>query len=401
MQGKKVFILLIILGLAMIAIALYIFGPGTISRALGFGPGTITFADLRILSAGAESYREGYNPDVENPRDPFGRKFNLPKVWHLLFLTKLTQADTNWLGITIGLLFFIGLLLFPHDLSIAGAILLAILSFSPPVMLGIERGNVELVIFFLCSLCAVTVEKFPILASGILTLAAILKIFPIAGLTAFISKPKKQFAKISGLSILGFAIYVGLTLDNFKRIFANTEKGVSLAYGMQVVALWALDITGSRIWMAITSIVASITAVGILYFALLISAKYKAFPIELPRNIDTFRLGASIYILSFFLGNNWDYRLIFILFTVPQIMNWLENPFLEIRRPALITLGAIIFSMEHLFISALIPNFPSLTLVLDEIANWTLFGMLIFLLFVSAPAWIKTIIRKSTRIASN
>ncbi len=395
MQGKKVFVLLILLGLAAITIAIATVGPEAISRALGLGPGTVTFADLRILTAGAESFREGYNPDLENPRDPFARKFNLPKAWHGLFFTGLTQADTNWLGVTFGFLFFFGLLLFPEDFSISTAILLAMLSFSPAVMLGVERGNVELVIFFLCALCIISVERRPLLASGILMIAAMLKIFPVAGLAIFLENPKERFAKISSLSILVFIIYVLLTLDNFTRIFANTEKGVSLAYGMQVVPLWILDLTGSRTWMGIAALLASLVSIGIFYFALRASAKSTDFLTQKRRNLHSFRLGASIYVSTFFLGNNWDYRLIFLLFIVPQIMSWLESPLPQIRHPAFITLVAMILSMEHLLVSSLWPGFPSVTLLLDEMANWVLFGLLIFLLSASAPGWIKIGLRKS------
>jgi hypothetical protein len=41
--------------------------------------------------------------------------------------------------------------------------------------------------------------------------------------------------------------------------------------------------------------------------------------------LNMFRLSAGIYIGTFILGNNWDYRLMFLLFAIPQITSWAEE----------------------------------------------------------------------------
>jgi hypothetical protein len=59
-------------------------------------------------------------------------------------------------------------------------------------------------------------------------------------------------------------------------------------------------------------------------------------------------LGAGIYAGTFLLGNNWDYRLIFLLFTVPQLAEWTRQKNGFFTTLARITLGALIVSCWYL-----------------------------------------------------
>ena len=74
------------------------------------------FIDLRIITAGSESHALGYNPDLENPRDPLGRPFNLPALWHVFFYLGLDQSDTGWLAAILIGTFLAGLALFSWNL---------------------------------------------------------------------------------------------------------------------------------------------------------------------------------------------------------------------------------------------------------------------------------------------
>ena len=56
------------------------------------------FADLRSITAGAESYARGLDPMVNNPADPWGRAMSYPRIWQGLFLFDLDQGDTRCWG---------------------------------------------------------------------------------------------------------------------------------------------------------------------------------------------------------------------------------------------------------------------------------------------------------------
>ena len=117
------------------------------------------FIDLRILPGSAESFRQGFDPVEQNPGDPLGRHFNLGKIWYLVFYTGIKQEDTLWLGILLALGFLFCVWVFPRRLDLVAAGLLALVLFSPSTMLAIERGNVDLFIFILCTVAFTLLEN--------------------------------------------------------------------------------------------------------------------------------------------------------------------------------------------------------------------------------------------------
>jgi hypothetical protein len=66
-------------------------------------------------------------------------------------------------------------------------------------------------------------------------------------------------------------------------------------------------------------------------------------------HIDAFRMGASIYIGTYLLGSNFDYRLMFLLFTIPQLTQWLSNSDSRLRRVARITFACAMYSLWSMF----------------------------------------------------
>src|SRR5258708_3409111 len=67
------------------------------------------FADLRVITAGSESYAKGHDPMINNPADPWGRPLNYPRVWQSLYLLGINQSHTTCLGISLIFLFVLGL----------------------------------------------------------------------------------------------------------------------------------------------------------------------------------------------------------------------------------------------------------------------------------------------------
>src|SRR6185503_12209180 len=110
------------------------------------------FLDFRLIPGSAESFRRGFEPTVKNPGDPAGRIFNYPAFWRLFFYSGITEEDTIWVSVLMIVLFFIAVFLFPNQLKIPGAIVMLLVVFSPASMLLYERGNADLIVFFICVL---------------------------------------------------------------------------------------------------------------------------------------------------------------------------------------------------------------------------------------------------------
>jgi hypothetical protein len=110
------------------------------------------------------------------------------------------------------------------------------------------------------------------------------------------------------------------------------------------------------------------------------------------RNLAAFRMGASIYIGTFLLGNNWDYRLAFLV--LPQLLEWTRSPIKKYRYSALASLFGVLASCWH-FVIWYSPFFnffegsKELWFVFDEFLNWMLVASFAYLLLASAPDWLK------------
>lgn len=338
-----------------------------------------SFIDARIITGGAESHELGFKPEIENPQDPYGRLFNLPSAWKLLFLLGINQSHTSIFAGILAVSFFVGLVLFAGSLNSNSVFLLAICTFSPPVMLALERGNVDLLIFLLCVLSLVWLEKNQILSLSLLWIAGILKIYPIFGLTCIFYLDKKNFSRLFMFFMFAFGAYSLLTLDSFRRAFSNTEVGFDLSYGLGVLPFYVEIVSGSYLYTLIASLASILFVILIVFLVLNLWAlsHYLLVGTDIF-HLSAFRLGAGIYIGTFLLGNNWDYRLIFLLFTIPQLIDWGKQ-----TRVAKYTLVATMISFFYLWIKMFIP----FAYFLDEIANWMVFAGLFYLMIISLPEW--------------
>src|SRR5215204_2268646 len=155
------------------------------------------FADFRLIPGSAESYRDGFEPTQRNPGDPHNRIFNYPAFWRLFFYTNITQDDTIWIVTVMLVLFFVGVFLFPQNLTILDSIGMLFVIFSPAAMLLYERGNVDLIVFFLCALTVLSIDYSPFITAALLMFAMVIKLYPLFGVTVLLKESKSKFIWLS------------------------------------------------------------------------------------------------------------------------------------------------------------------------------------------------------------
>jgi hypothetical protein len=357
------------------------------------------FLDSRQFAWASESYAQGYDPLVDNPVNPKGQPLNYPRIWHLLFSLGINESHTNIMGSIIVILFFIGTGIFWYSRTFNNLtyLLLSALILSPAVMLGIERSNIELVIFFLLSL-AVTVIYYSGISALILFLfAAVLKLYPVFGFLYLLKENQKRFWILLFVSSGIFILYAVLSFRDFLLVYETTPKLVGSSFGINV---WWMGLRNSRyfnlpvtesmslILKALSYIIALLILGATLFFGtrrrderLLAEAQY----------IDAFRVGAGIYIGCFLLMNTHDYRFIFLVFAVPQLTEWLWNKGKNISRISLITVLAMIFSVWSFFVMRFLGR--RLTFAAEELCNWIILAGLLYLLFSSFPEWLRNYLR--------
>lgn len=368
------------------------------------------FLDFRLIPGSAESFAHGYEPSVENPFDPNERIFNYPAFWRLFFYTGISQADTVWISVLMIVLFFLGVFLFPGKLSVPGAIGMLLVVFSPASMLLYERGNVDLFVFFICTLVILAADHSAYAAASLILFGAIVKFFPIFGITVLLRESKNRFWWLSMGCMLVLLFYVFATFRSVSASWNETMRGDGISYGTNVFVT-RYEKAISRVfseWFSTRQLdwllkygLLAVALVLLLLMVILALRNAKQPEISSERNFAAFRMGASIYVGTFLLGNNFDYRLAFLILVMPQLVEWLHSTNKIVRAVVAFSIVAILVSCWHFWILhiPLVSIFNSVAdsakfwIILDEVFNWMLFASLGYLLIISTPDWLKDQLR--------
>jgi hypothetical protein len=225
--------------------------------------------------------------------------------------------------------------------------------------------------------------------------ASFLKLFPIFGLALFLRENRSRFWAISLSAFAIFLAYAVLTYSNISASFAYTEKGAALSYGVHVIPLYMEQLFRSKQLFDLLTPIFSLVGLGVSLFAFYLGSRSAPLQVTESRHLSAFRFGAILYVGTFFIGNNWDYRLIFLLFAIPQLVEWAtESP---AQKTARWTMVSLVIACWYLINLALFGHFPVgeyIVYILDQISKWVLFAGLSYLFFACAPDWLKMEIRK-------
>jgi hypothetical protein len=391
MSGRRLFLLLTLLGATLLPLLMASLGPERTWHLWNLPTMRPPFADARAITAGAESHRAGFDPLVANPSDPWHRVMNYPRPWHSLFGLGLDQRNTVAVALVMIAAFLTGLLLFVDRIDRPTAWLLAVALFSPAVMLGVERANICLLIFFLCASALAVLRRSAVAAALLLTFAGTLMYYPFLGLACLARAPRRLALRLGGLGVAVGVLYIALTWRDVLHVLRGIDRGTFLSYGLNVGWMATRQLHGSPAAVWAVAAVSALLLVGVVV-TMVRSARHHLRPdaAPAPHHLDGFRLGAAIYVGTFMLGNNWDYRLMFTLFCLPQLADWARDHRRQVARAARLTLAALLASlwMQFFFRFAhLLPGGGYLLLALDEAANWLLLGGLLYLAPAALPEW--------------
>lgn len=382
------------LALVFLSVSLFIiFGYEKTWKLLNIPTMMPYFADIRTITGGAESKSLGYDPMIYNPGDPWGRPLNYPRLWQCLYLFGIDQSNTLFFGILIIVLFILGvILLLKTDDNIL--ILLTIISvISPSVLLGIERGNTDLLIFFFVTISILLIKKSRLIYSSIFILIGfLLKLYPIFTVFLLIKQKKKYSVFIYTFLITTLlGLYFIFNYSDLSLIAKGTSKGTEMSYGMDILWVFSanFDSNLSKIIRTISYLVVVIVPVSS-YWVL---KKMKGFRSKIVSNgfIDFFLGGAAIYVGTFLLGNNWDYRLVFLIFVIPQLYEWSINTSTGvIKFIAIFLIINIYIAQWGLIYNDWLVSIPYglyIYVIVNQSAKWIVFVGLLFLIIWVTPFW--------------
>ena len=238
-----------ILLLLTIAIYLLILSNLTLWQGVGIPKLKAPFADMQAILSASDAYREGYNPYIENPSDPLGRQHVYPKPWLWLGYTGITQDHSKFAAILLMSFFFLLSIKILRPENGNEFLLSAMLLLSPAVLLGVERGNNDLIIFILLGLAVFFLDSksrlLDLIAYFLLFLTSILKFYPIASFLIFVRiiKECKKFWMLAFFFIIFFGVYVAFRFSDFhylKDIVPNRHG--RFTFGGAIFFLWILDV---------------------------------------------------------------------------------------------------------------------------------------------------------------
>jgi len=277
------------------------------------------FLDMHGRLAAFEATRMGidilYNP---NPLDPLSR-INIKPTWPLgLSFLGLGRSHLVICGIAAGISFIAITLSWLRPQKIWESFLLFFICFSPAVLLGIERANDDLVYFSLLALVPLSLrlrsDRGYWFAWLVIFLLAPAKYYPGAVFLVLLGEVRswRQLGLLFGTGVLFVAAYATI---NIEEILYLRNAVPSPSYYMAHGGALAFAMFSGQTFFYLIFL--------ILFFVLGGLPIFRASWPEIDLTDSDRRwllLGSSVFGFCFLLNSNFDYRLIFILPTLPALL---------------------------------------------------------------------------------
>jgi hypothetical protein len=362
---------------------------------VGVRPGDLSFADLRSVTSAWDCERRGVQAFPYNPCDPFihhssfRRAANYPRVWIQAWHLGLGEGDTVPLGVAIGVLFFVAALAVAGPLTLAGGLVYAAALLAPATLLGVERGNLDLLMFVLVVIGVLLLRRSPWLAAIPITVAGVLKLFPAAAVVVF-GRDRRRWAA-GAAAVLVLLAYGLATLDDIRTLRSVIPRVVVNSYGAGVIplALHSAGVSWAQSSASVRYLRLGLIALGLLVALALFAVRRDPGAVR-DRRLDAFWAGAGVYAASWVFGNNFDYRLAFLVLCVPQLWTWTRERGGPVPGAPL----ALAALLATLWLSSELPPLPfglqswydHLEVPPEEVLNLLLFGWLVAAVVATAPA---------------
>jgi hypothetical protein len=279
-----------------------------------------------VVTTAPDAVRAGYDPIAENPRDPLRRPMNHPRIWTLLQHLGLSERHTVPLGFGLAAAFLAAVLALSGRLTIGEGIFYSVLVCSPATLMAVERGNVDVLLFCLLAVATGIVRNPRTHLWGVpagFHLRAP-EALPGVRLRARATRATPHRLVVLAGAAAAFGAYLLLTRHDVAAILSNSIQGIYLSYGRKVL-LERLRDYGIPLEPSFYSAVVLVIAAAV---AVLLALRTRG-PAFTEGAMEKMLVGLGIYCGSFALLSNFNYRLIFLLFAVPQLLAWrrmLEGP---------------------------------------------------------------------------
>lgn len=272
------------------------------------------FADLFAILAASDARAAGADPyAAPNYYDPFGRPHIYGPWWLELARLGLSRIDCRWMGMVLltGSLMAMTAWLRPRGPVLAMAAVG--LMVSPSALLGLERGNNDMVVLLLLMTAGMLLARRAtrgrmFAAGGVVFAAAALKFYPLAAAPLLMERrpARRAFWVAAGIGV-AFAVFWWINRAELTRAISmvpsvDTVRG----YGLKV----ALSLWGNRAAsreFALAGFLAG--AAGWLWLAI----RERRHPIPLGWRAVGFAGGAWAWVFCYLAGFSYVYRAVLLI----------------------------------------------------------------------------------------
>lgn len=377
-------------------------------RSMGVPAHSIQFVDLNVITQAIDCSKAGSATNVyENScLSAQGINYNYPRIWLQLSALGWRSEHNHFIGWTLALLFFITSILVLRPADVFQATYCFALLVSPSILLLVERGNSDILIFMVLAVgMSLTVKPGPNSLTAyylLLSFSAILKLYP-SVLFAWAIKERDRKVRSLGVALaLLFVLYLVGVRQEISAISVATPAVSELSYGTRVPLLALAKLQEQSEKKEVPRFVFARTIATMLpgystyplmpssgrytslkltwtvfFAAVALTLGYKlrssAPPTETLCSKDGARLrmyccGSSIFLATYLLSVSFDYRMCFLLFCVPFLLQQLHQKGWR-DSSAIVGNAALCGILMTTWLSRL-PFF--LALGLDEIINFAL-----------------------------
>ena len=286
-------------------------------RSLGVDAINPIFSDLIAILAAGEADQLGWDVFANNPLDPLNRPHVYGPWWLVVGHLGLVRADAWWLGLMLlgGFLVVAVLVLNPRNARTA--VMAVFLLASPPVLLAMERGNNDLIIFllFVSAVWLLTRQARAgmVAGAGLLVLAAALKLYPLVALPALAVRSVSRRVVlwlVAGTATLCLLVVIE-SLDVYRKVAEIAPEPITIfAYGAKLSVLMLRGFPAERLNMLVGGIPLILIALGIgwrwrcEFWNMVPTTGFTA---------GCFVAGALAWILCYVSTTSFPYRLILLL----------------------------------------------------------------------------------------
>ena len=349
---------------------------------------TPAFMDLRGFPSGRQVARQGGDPLIANSLDPEKRPLNYPHLLaHLLWTLGITDKNIPLFGVSFAALYLccVSWLIYASK-TVREMCLLLIAGLSVAPLFAIEQGNTDLLIFSLLFFAFLLRENF---AGPLLFFVAILlKIYPVAAFAVDTARRPKKRRHLSAAPLVAAIAIFAWRWREVDAIRHATPATFLNSYGIlslqKLIRFWAVDSGWSFHKAAIGGwIVAGACWAAALAIAAFVWLKSPGYEKELLQSKPglLFATFSGIYVFCFLAGSNFDYRLIYLIPTLPFAMELT-------RRPHASRLGFLYIVFVLLAENLVVIEFSPL-LIVAQLAALTVFFMALPILVAQCKEFLR------------